>query len=217
MKYNEIFQCLKGVGQIDLQNVALIVEGTGYALYPVSCRPGGNDATVIEMLTTGRNINSGSFLSQFTATTERTQEWLVSQVGTDSSRILFVLRETRSSKLYGFMGLAYGDKDGRRIEGDAIVRYGDDFEPGLMRRAFLSLVKWAINSLGIDEVWVRVISDNPAISFYERCGFAALWETKLFESRNSQGVLEALIESDDSGKLMMSNRTLTYMKYAPSK
>lgn len=215
MTYGEIFQCLKGVGRVDLQDLALVVEGTSYALHPICCQMDGTSPAVLEMLTVARNSNSNSFLTYFTATPERTRKWLTSEVGMDSSRILFVLRETRTNSLYGFMGLAYGDKDGQRIEGDAIVRYANNHEPGLMQRAFLTLVTWVTQSLGVKEVWVRVLSDNPAVAFYQRCSFVALWQTDLFELRNSRGELEALTESDDSGKLALATRTLTYMRYSP--
>lgn len=215
MTYGEIFQCLKGIGGVDLQNLALVVQGTGYALRPICCQTDGTAPDVLELLTVARNSNSNSFLTYFTATPERTKKWLTSEVGTDSSRILFVLQETRTNSLYGFMGLAYGDREGQRIEGDAIVRHANNHEPGLMQRAFLTLVTWVTQSLGVKEVWVRVLSDNPAITFYQRCDFASHWQTDLFELRNSRGELEALTESDNSGKLPLSTRTLTYMRYSP--
>jgi hypothetical protein len=216
MNCQDIFQCLKGVGQIDLSDLVLPISGTQYALYPVDCRVGYADAHVIDMLTKARNANPNSFLTFFSATPERTRSWLAQQVATDRSRILFALKDTTLNKLYGYMGLAYGDTNCNKIEGDAIVRYGDKAVPGLMRLAFLSLVQWTFKSLGIREVWVRVLSDNPAVAFYKRCNFVALSESILYEVRNSEGVLEALTEIPSRHDLPVSRRTIIYMKYSPS-
>jgi hypothetical protein len=215
MNYQDIFQCLKGVGQIDLSDLVLPIGGTQYALYPVDCRVGCADEYVIDMLTKARNANADSFLTFFSATPERTRTWLEQQVATDKSRILFTLKNTTYNKLYGYMGLAYGDNNYRRIEGDAIVRYGDNTMPGLMRLAFLTLVHWTIQSLGISEVWVRVLADNPAVAFYRKCNFVVLSESILYEVRNSEGVLEALTEMRSGHDSPVSRKTLIYMKYSP--
>lgn len=216
MNYQDFFQCLKGVGRLDLSGLALPVLGTKYALYPICCHADKTDRSVIEMLTAARNANISSFLTFFAATADRTRQWLVNSVASDSSRILFSLKDVQSGELYGYMGLAYGDPSGSRIEGDAIVRYLDQTEPGLMRAAFMQLVEWVRTDLGIKEIWIRVLSDNPALGFYQRCNFKSLSVSPLFEIRNPDGEIEALTESlnDNSG---LSSRTLTYMKYFPSK
>jgi hypothetical protein len=216
MNYQDIFQCLKGVGHIDLSGLVLPICGTQYALYPIDCRVGHTDEYVIDMLTRARNANPDSFLTFFSATPERTRTWLEQHVATDSSRILFALKDTTLNKLYGYMGLAYGDANCKKIEGDAIVRYGDNTMPGLMRLAFLSLVHWTIQSLDISEVWVRVLSDNPAVAFYKKCNFIVHSESILYEVRNSEGVLEALTEMRASYDFPVSRKTLIYMKYSPS-
>ena len=215
MNYQDFFQCLKGVGRLDLSGLALPVLGTKYALYPICCHAGKIDRAVIEMLTAALNANINSFLTFFTATADRTRLWLVNSVASDSSRILFSLKDVQSGELYGYMGLAYGDPSGSRIEGDAIVRYSEHSEPGLMRTAFMQLVEWVRKDLGINEIWIRVLSDNPALGFYQRCSFKSLSVSPLFEIRNPDGEIEALTESLDNNS-GLSIRTLTYMKYFPS-
>lgn len=215
MNYQDLFQCLKGVGKLDLSGLSLLVSGTSYALYPICCHTGKTDEAVIDMLTVARNANINSFLTFFTATADRTRQWLVGSVASDSSRILFALKDVYSGRLYGYMGLAYGDASGSRIEGDAIVKYSEQTEPGLMRAAFMQLIEWVRKDLGIKEIWIRVLSDNPALGFYQRCGFKPLSISALYEIKNSDGEIEALTERPDemSG---LSSRTLTYMKYLPS-
>lgn len=214
MKYQELFQCLKGVGELDLSGLSLPVLGTKYVLEPINCKADKIDNSVVEMLTNARNSNANSFLTIFTATTDRTKNWLVNYVANDSVRILFVLKEINTSNLYGYMGLAYGDDFGTRIEGDAIVKYSEITEAGLMRKAFVQLVEWVSKGLGINEIWIRVLSDNPALGFYERCNFACISKVPLFEIRNSVDEIEALVECSGLATTL-SSRTLTHMKYSP--
>lgn len=214
MNYQELFQCLKGVGEFNLSNLSLPVLGTEYALLPINCKAQQTDDDVINMLTKSRNSNANSFLTSFTATTDRTQSWLINSVAKDSNRILFVLKDMNTGGLYGYMGLAHGNDSGTKIEGDAIVKYSEKTRPGLMRAAFVQLVEWVRKNLGVHEIWVRVLSDNTALRFYERCGFASQSEVPLFEVKNSNGIIEALVESPCEA-YNSSLRTLTYMKYFP--
>lgn len=214
MKYQELFQCLKGVGELDLSELSLPVLDTKYALQPINCQAHKVDNLVVDMLTNARNSNANSFLTIFTATTDRTKNWLVNYVANDSTRILFVLKEINTGNLYGYMGLAYGDDFGTRIEGDAIVKYSEITQAGLMQKAFVQLVKWVSKGLGINEIWIRVLSDNPALGFYERCNFVCISKVPLFEIRNSVGEIEALVECSGQAT-RLSSRTLTYMKYSP--
>jgi len=212
MNYQDLFQCLKGVGKLDLSGLSLSIHGTEYALCPVNCSKNKIDESTVEMLTVSRNTNANSFLTFFNATVVRTRNWLANSVAKDNARILFVLKHLESGSLYGYMGLAYGDAAGTRIEGDAIVRYAEHTEPGLMKAAFVQLVEWVVRDLGVSEVWVRVLSDNPAVAFYQRCGFSLLSKAPLFEKINALGEVEELTElSDDNTN--PTKRSLSYMKY----
>jgi hypothetical protein len=212
MHYQELFQNLKGVGSIDLSNLILPVNQTGYALYPINCRRESLDSEIIAMLTTSRNQNKNSFLTYFHATEERTSSWLKNTVAFDSGRILFVLKEISSNKLYGYMGLAYADLEAKRIEGDAIVRYSSEVIPGLMRLAFMTLTEWVHYSLNIPEIWVRVLSDNSAINFYKKCNFIVVNIRPLFEIRGKNQELEELTELNNKTAIL-SKKTISYMKF----
>lgn len=216
MNYQDLFQCLKGVGPLDLSGLILPLERSGYALHPIDCRKEHINASIVAMLTDARNTHRNSFLTYFTATPERTTRWLTGPVASDPTRILFSLQETRSNKLYGYMGLGYGDPGGSRIEGDAIVRHATHTEPGLMRLAFLRLVEWVRCSIGIREIWIRVLSDNPAVGFYQRCNFVKASEVPLYELHNTAGEVLALTESGQADGLRASIRTLTHMRYSPA-
>lgn len=64
-----------------------------------------------------------------------------------------------------------------------------------MRAAFLSLVEWVMIDIGIKEVWVRVRSSNPAVKFYNQCGFSVEFEAPLYEINGSLGELVELSET----------------------
>ncbi|WP_404375903.1 hypothetical protein [Vreelandella aquamarina] len=213
MNYQDIFQALKGVGDIDLSSLVLLVAETGFALYPITCKSDCVDESIVDMLTKSRNINRDSFLTYFKATHERTLDWILGPVAKDSTRILFALKEIRTGKLYGYMGLAYGDAEGARIEGDAIVRFSDNVRPGLMRAAFLRLVEWVTNDIGVREVWVRVRSSNSAVKFYGQCGFLVEFEAPLYVVHGSFGNVEELSEAPLKGYSKISSDSLLYMKY----
>jgi hypothetical protein len=111
------------------------------------------------------------------------------------------------------MGLAFGTEDGKSIEGDAIVRYTQVQKPGLMKKAFTKLVNWIHDEIGIEQVWVRVLSDNPAVAFYQKCDFTCLYEKPLFEVRNELGQIIELTEENYKENHSLSSRTLTYMLF----
>jgi hypothetical protein len=83
-----------------------------------------------------------------------------------------------------------------------------------MRSAFSCLVNWAKVDLGISEVWVRVLSDNPAVGFYELCGFSQVKETPLYETRGQHGELVELSEIPSVDSAGESSRTLVHMKHS---
>ena len=160
MRYQDIFQSLKGLGNIDLSSLALPVYETGFALCPINCKPDRVEDSAITMLTEARNKYRDSFLTYFEANPERTFQWIVNSVAKENTRILFVLKDVETNELHGYMGLAYGDDVGARIEGDAIVSFSEVSRPGLMRAAFLRLVDWVMLDIGFNEIWVRVRSSN---------------------------------------------------------
>ncbi len=213
MNYQDLFQSLKGVGELNLNSLSIGVPDFDYILKPINCNNSYVQDDIVRMLTESRNTNFDSFLTFFDSTTERTRKWLVTNVAQDPSRILFSVQNLHSGSLYGYMGLAFGTDDCQRIEGDAIVRYSPLHKPGLMKKAFTRLVSWVHDEIGIQQVWIRVLSDNQAIKFYQKCGFTCVHENILFEVRNELDQIIELREESDLENYPCSSRTLTYMKY----
>ena len=209
--YQDVFNSLKGVLSPSMSTFAMPIAKTEYGLFPINCNALNIDQNIVDMLTVARNDHAASFLTYFTATNERTTSWLVDKVANDPAKILFAIKNFITGELYGYMGLAYGDLKGTYIEADAIVRYSDKPIPGLMKRAFTTLIDWVQFKIGISNVWIRVIADNPAIHFYEKCGFRVEKIKDLFMVLNNQQELVELKEESENGTLPKSDRCLAYM------
>jgi hypothetical protein len=138
-------------------------------LRPVPTRPDRLNADDIRRLTEWRNRFVGAFLTEFEATEARTGRWLTEEVGPADDRILFMLDDV-AGRTFGHMGLCAIDWRKSRAEADAVVR-GADAPAGVMRRALVTLLMWARQSLGLSHLCVRVRSDNGAVAFYRKAGF----------------------------------------------
>jgi RimJ/RimL family protein N-acetyltransferase len=137
-------------------------------LRPVVTRPGEISPADVRALTDWRNRHVGSFLTEFVATQERTERWLVDSVGPDDTRILFMV-EDAARRTVGYMGLAYIDWEAGYAEFDAIVR-GAEAPSGLMSRSIRTMWSWGRAALGLKQLGGRVRSDNPALAFFVRLG-----------------------------------------------
>lgn len=123
----------------------------------------------VRFLTEWRNRFVTSFLTEFIATNERTHSWVANTIGQDDGRILFMVDDVRSSATVGYMGLAKINWDAGAGEADSIVR-GGSAAPGFMKRTMVGMLDWAVRTLGLATITVRVRSDNPAIGFYRSLG-----------------------------------------------
>lgn len=124
----------------------------------------------VERLTQWRNDHVRSFLTEFVASRERTRKWLVSAVGPRDDKILFMLDDV-SGQTFGYMGLDFIDWAAGYGEADAIVK-GGAAPKGTMFQCLRLLLLWAHRQLGLEQLGVRVRSDNPAVDFYKKLGFA---------------------------------------------
>lgn len=140
-----------------------------YFLRPIPTRRDLLIAIDITCLTNWRNRHSKAFLTEFHATEERTSKWLYENVHSDDSRILFMI-EDEHCRPVGYMGIAYIDWVKSYVEADAIVS-GGETPKGIMFSGLKTLMNWAKGQLGLKTVAVRVLSDNPALSFYRELGF----------------------------------------------
>lgn len=163
----------------DPQGLSLWSEapsGERLRLRPLQGSAPGLSARDVELLTEWRNRYRRFFLTDFTATVEQTRAWLLKS-GSDPSRILFMI-EPEGRSPFGHAGLCNLRPAKAYAELDNVVR-GADGPRGGMTAAVTTLCEWAASSLGVTALWVRVMSDNPAVSFYEKLGFRRAYDVAL--------------------------------------
>lgn len=139
---------------------------------------------VIGLLTKWRNQYMQYFLTQFTATTERTSQWLESVVLPAEDRILFLVRDEKGQAIGNF-GLCNVGKEYAEL--DNILRGEKGGDRNLFYYAAIALLSWIFKVLDISIANLHVFSDNSkAISLYERLGFktVSLQNLSRVESEN---------------------------------
>lgn len=179
-------------------------------LRPVATRKEFLDADDVSRLTAWRNRFVTSFLNEFVATDRQTTNWLVETVGREDNRILF-MADHSDGTTFGYMGLAFIDWEKGIGEADAVVR-GEEAPRGLMTGALRTLLDWAQGQLGLREVHVRVRSDNPALEFYRKFGFA---EQKRVPLRRTE-VPGKIIWVETPDAKTGSEPTLVHLKLPPT-
>jgi RimJ/RimL family protein N-acetyltransferase len=72
----------------------------------------------------------------------------------------------------GHLGLFRFDFEDRSVELDNVVRGSEGTAVGVMTDSVNTLIEWGFASLGMETIFLRVLSDNTrAIQLYTRCGF----------------------------------------------
>lgn len=165
-----------GSGEIP---VVLRVPNTNFYLRPVAVLPNKLNSGDVGCLTKWRNQYVDAFLTRFNATPERTANWLCNTIASDDSKILFMLEEVPFSPC-GYLGLAFIDWEKESGEADAIVR-GVEAPKGTMSLALRALMHFARSTLSLKKLGVRVLSDNPALTFYKKAGFVETFREPLAE------------------------------------
>ncbi len=178
-------------------------------LRPIATVPGATDPTDVRLLGEWRNRHVKSFLTEFVAHDARTGHWLTHAIHDDDGKLLFMLDAIDGTRL-GHLGLGFIDWDARYGEADAIVS-GGATPPGLMKLALQTLLAWARGQLGLEELAVRVRSDNPAVAFYGKVGFREWQRVPLAARRGAE-----LTEWFEDPSLTHAEASLVYMRYPPA-
>lgn len=176
-------------------------------LRPVSTNKDCLSADDVRFLTKWRNCYSKSFFTEFEATKSRTVKWLTEIVGPDETRILFMIDDIFGTTV-GCIGLASIDWEKGSAEADSVIR-GEDAPSGTMTRVLHTLIKWAQGQLSIQNIWVRVRSDNTAIEFYQKVGFNEIKRIPLRKVEDT-----SMIRWVEDKLLPFSEVSVAYMVYA---
>ncbi len=175
-------------------------------LRPIATLPGAIDATDVRLLSEWRNRHVKSFLTEFVANDARTADWLAGAVHGNEGKLLFMLDSLDGQRL-GHLGLGFIDWQARYGEADAIVSGGSS-PPGLMKLALQTLLGWARAQLGLENLTVRVRSDNQAVAFYEKVGFREFKRVPLVVRRGAE-----CTEWSEDPSLAESEASLVHMRF----
>jgi len=161
----------KGVApESDAYSIPILTEqrATIGSLLAIDSQRAGDPSTA-ELLTRWRQQSMQFFLTQFQATAQRTAHWLTEIVLPDHTRLLFlVLDETAQPR--GTLGVCGIGPD--RAEIDNVNRGEQGGHRRLMYFALAALIDWLYRELGLQEIFLRVLSYNSkAISLYDSIGF----------------------------------------------
>lgn len=128
---------------------------------------------LVKLLARWRKKHEFWFPSQFPVTFEKTKVWLRERVLDEKDRILFMI--CIQDVYVGHLGFYRFDSKNRTLEIDNVIR-GSDILPGIMSHAMITLMRWGVRELSLNDIIVQVGSDNlRAKRFYEKLGFS---ETK---------------------------------------
>jgi len=110
------------------------------------------------------------FFTVFEPSVEKTRDYLLRFSLPDPARLLFVMHEDGGRRV-GNIGLCNVDETGAEV--DNVIRGEPVKHSRFMLFAQSSLAGWAFNTLGLERLHLKVLTDNlRAIKSYERAGFS---------------------------------------------
>ena len=119
----------------------------------------------LEDLRAWKNANKAGFFFKGDITPEMQRTWFDGYLARPRDFMFVVEREGRKAGCLGFRILETGEADAYNI----IAAPGASGK-GLMRAAMAVMCSYAADRFTRD-IGCRVLKDNPAVSYYERCGF----------------------------------------------
>ena len=162
-----------------------ILIPTGGCLIPVSYAH-RQDRYLLERLTDWRNAHKEVFPTQFIATIDGTESWLVNRLLTVEDRILFLVIDP-CDRLIGHMGFNDCLNSDMLFEIDNVIRGEAGCAKGIFSKALHALMEWASQTFNVKGFFLRVMDDNPhAIQFYKRNRFIEDRRISLFKTENEQ-------------------------------
>lgn len=127
-----------------------------------------NDKNLIRQMSEWRGRSMRAFHIQFDSTPGKTEGYLKDFSLGQDNRLLFMIEV--SGNFAGHIGLAGITEDTAEV--DNVMRGFTNTYPGLMEASGCALADWSFSQLGLDTLFLRVLSDNhKAKALYERLGF----------------------------------------------
>ena len=142
-----------------------------------------DDIALLRVLTQWRRMYTKMFMTQFTATVDRTREWLTELTANDS-RVMFLIRGPRG-QLLGQYGLRW---HGETMELDNGILGSSTGPAALFYHAERTILGWGFETLGTRLAIARVFSKNVfAIKLHKRIGMMAVRREPLVLEMASRG------------------------------
>lgn len=153
---------------------------------------------IVESLTSWRNKYMKFFLSQFTATTERTRDWLKNTVIASDNRLLFLIYDN-DENLIGNFGVANISRS--VCELDNLIRGNKGGHSRLIFYSEVALLHWIFNENNVKNVNLHVFSNNHlTLRLHREVGFQVCSHRKIYKSKKNDK--ETYYHFDEAGELL---------------
>ncbi|MGV4793548.1 GNAT family N-acetyltransferase [Rhizobium sp. F40D2] len=147
---------------------------------------------LIDDLTRWRNQSMPFFLTQFSATEDRTRHWLETISLPAADRILFVICDPGGTRLGNF-GVC--NIRPTAAEFDNVIRGRASDIRNLMFHCGMTILEWMFSGLGVETADLHVFSHNEkAIGLYKRLGFAAAESLPLRRTEEEGAVKYSIVD-----------------------
>ena len=172
-----------GLSEFSIPILSAQTSVTGF-LIPITHRL-AEDRAIVDALFRWRRAHMKAFLTVFTPTLEKTQNYLTDFSLPDPARILFLAAD-RASRHVGHIGLCNITADGAEI--DNVVRGESVDNPDFMVHAHSALLRWAFSVLDIPLAYLNVLAHNErALRTYRKVGFREVARTRLVREEQDDG------------------------------
>lgn len=142
---------------------------------------------IIDSLTRWRMKFMKYFLTQFTASAERTRSWLANTVIPSEDRLLFLIVD-ETERLIGNFGIANIEHE--RCELDNLIRGEKGGHHRLIYFSEISLLKWLYYEQSMRYVNLHVFSNNtPTIKLHSSVGFKEIARKPLYKFIHTDGTV----------------------------
>jgi RimJ/RimL family protein N-acetyltransferase len=191
-----------------------IVSTEGVVLGSLECldRSLCQDDGIIADLTDWRQRYMHCFLTQFTATPERTRTWLTQRILPAPDRILFLIRDAGGDYI-GNIGLC--EITSASAEVDNVLRGKSSDNKNIMYHALMGIIGFALQTKTITDICLHVFSNNQnAINLYERAGFQKTSSEQLTKIKTEDGFTFKFTDATQSNvdfdyqKMIFDNQNL---------
>ncbi len=175
----------------------------GYRLIPVSSLH-LNDSEAINSLMEWRNENYKIFSPQKISTIESTSNWLDLLINQNENRILFFVVDKFGKKI-GHLGIWL--RDNGSFELDNVIKSLECSISGVFSQAVIALANWIRESIGIQELELRVLQTNThAFDFYQKLGFQEISRQPLKSDLTDLGNILIETNKDDADDAWITMR-----------